>query len=112
MELNKINANQVGAAQVSEQSKLQKKNVDAQSGAKPKPTASATGDRVQISADASVLSQGLEAIKNSSDVRADRVAELKKSIQAGTYKVDGKKVAEKMLDSSIEEAILSGRRSI
>ncbi len=110
MEINKTNANQVGAAQVSEQSKLQKKAIDAKDTASAKQAVSSSGDRINISADASVLSQGLEAVKNSSDVRADRVAELRKAIQAGTYKVDGKKVAEKMLDSSLEEAILVGRK--
>jgi flagellar biosynthesis anti-sigma factor FlgM len=44
-------------------------------------------------------------------VRADRVAELKKAIQSGTYKVDARKIADKMVDSSLEEAILLGRKN-
>jgi flagellar biosynthesis anti-sigma factor FlgM len=109
MELSKINANQVGAAQVTEQSKLQKKNVDSED-ASAKKSVSQSGDRVEISSDASVLAQGLETIRNSDDVRADRVAELKRAIQSGTYKADSKQIADKMLNSSLEESILLGRK--
>jgi flagellar biosynthesis anti-sigma factor FlgM len=34
-----------------------------------------------------------------SDVRAEKVASLKNSIADGTYAVDGRKVAEKMLEN-------------
>ena len=111
MEINKANANQVGAAQISEQSKVQKKSVDAKNTASAKQAVSPSGDRVEISSDATVLAQGMDTIKNSADVRADRVAELKRAIQSGNYKVDSKKIAEKMIDSSLEEAILTGRKN-
>lgn len=112
MELNKINANQVGASQLNEQGRVQKKSVtskDTQDAAS-KQSVAPSGDSLQISSEASALAQGLNAVKNSADVRPDRVAELKKAIQAGTYKVDAKKVAEKMLDSSIEESILGKKQ--
>ncbi len=41
----------------------------------------------------------LEKLKNLPDVRADKVESLKKQVQAGTYNVEGRKIAEKMLDS-------------
>ncbi|HVJ66042.1 MAG TPA: flagellar biosynthesis anti-sigma factor FlgM [Bdellovibrionota bacterium] len=111
MEIKKSNANQVGAAQISEQSKLQKKSVDANATSSTKQAVSSSGDRVEISSDATVMAQGLDQIKNTPDVRADRVAELKKAIQSGTYKVDARKIADKMVDSSLEEAILLGRKN-
>lgn len=112
MELNKLNANQVGASQVSEQHKVQKKSVEgSKDSAAKNPSVAPTGDRVEISNDAAVLARGMEAVKNSPDVRADRVAELKRALQSGAYKVDAKKIAEKMLDSSLEESILSGLKN-
>lgn len=111
MELNKVNSNQVGATQVSEQSKLQKKTaVDVNDSAATKSSVAPSGDRVEISSDASIMAKAMDAVRSASDVRADRVAELKKAIHNGTYKVDAKKVADKMLDSSIEEGALLGRK--
>lgn len=109
MELNKLNSSQVGAAQISEQGKVQKKAIDKEASA-AKNSVAPSGDRVEISSDAAVLAKGMETIKNTADVRQDRVASLKAAIKAGTYKTDARKIADKMLDSSLEESILLGRK--
>jgi flagellar biosynthesis anti-sigma factor FlgM len=61
-----------------------------------KPTES--GDRVELSLNNSEIEQLKQTMQGISDVRAERVASLKKSIDEGTYSVAGDKVAEKMLD--------------
>ncbi|MBS1985809.1 MAG: flagellar biosynthesis anti-sigma factor FlgM [Bdellovibrionales bacterium] len=64
-------------------------------------------DQVKLSSDAHGLKEGVEIARNASDVRGDKVAALKAQIKNGTYKVDDKAVAEKMLQSSIEEGLLA-----
>jgi negative regulator of flagellin synthesis FlgM len=65
------------------------------------------GANVRISDDAKSRADGiakaLEIARNTPDVREDRVAELKKKIQDGTYQVDAGKVADGMLREAILE---------
>ena len=44
-----------------------------------------------------------EIIASEPDVREDKVAELKKRIESGNYAVDNKAVADKIVDSFIDE---------
>ncbi len=46
-----------------------------------------------------------EAIRNTPDVRADRVAEARKRIAEGRYEVDSARVAERMLNDALREDI-------
>lgn len=46
-----------------------------------------------------------EVIASEPDVREDKVAELKKRIESGNYTVDNKAVADKMVDSFIDEIL-------
>jgi len=62
-------------------------------------TAAPAGDRVELSINSSEIEQLKQTLEGISDVRSERVASLKKAIDDGTYSVDGKKVAEKMLDN-------------
>ena len=57
------------------------------------------GDRVELSTNSGEIEHLKQTMQGLSDVRADRVASLKKEIDDGTYSVDGRKVAEKMLDN-------------
>ena len=75
---------------------LEKKDETARS--KPKGVAKG-GDRVDLSINSSDIDQLKQTMQGMSDVRAERVASLKKSIDNGTYSVDGRKVAEKMLEN-------------
>ena len=56
-------------------------------------------DTVAMSEQGSALARIHEAVEATPDVRADRVAELKARIQAGTYDVDTDALAERMLDN-------------
>jgi negative regulator of flagellin synthesis FlgM len=46
-----------------------------------------------------------EVIASEPDVREDKVAELKKRIESGNYAVDNKAVADKIVDSFIDELL-------
>jgi negative regulator of flagellin synthesis FlgM len=68
----------------------------------PSPAGAASkGDRVNLSAKAQELQSAREAIRNMDDIDHEKVAGIKAQIEAGTYKVDGQKVARKMLEESL-----------
>ena len=56
-----------------------------------------TQDELILSSGAQEFSQVFNAIKATSDVRPDKVKEFTDKIDAGTYEVNAKSVAEKML---------------
>jgi negative regulator of flagellin synthesis FlgM len=63
--------------------------------------------KVQWSPEAELLNEGVQAVKNSPDVRHDKVSALKAKIKNGQYKVDSEKVAEKMLEDSLSNDVLT-----
>lgn len=56
---------------------------------------------VTISDGAQLLRQAREAVYASPDIQHDKVAELKRRIQSGTYQVDSKAVADKLVDEHL-----------
>jgi negative regulator of flagellin synthesis FlgM len=54
-------------------------------------------DRVEVSDQARAMQVATEALKQAPQIRADKVAALKAKIKAGTYKVSGEDIAERML---------------
>ena len=62
-------------------------------------TVSTASDRVELSINNNEIEQLKQTMQGISDVRAERVASLKKEIADGTYSVDSRKVAEKMLEN-------------
>ena len=64
-------------------------------------------ERVRLSEDLKMAQEGLDIAKASPDVRAQKVAELKAAIKNGTYKVDNKELAEKMIRSALEDDVLT-----
>jgi len=58
----------------------------------------AAGDSVTLSDGARSLANARNAVQASSDVRADRVADIKQRISDGTYTVPSRVLARKMLD--------------
>lgn len=72
-----------------------------------RPSAAESSEKVSLSHEAQALREGLEVVKGTPDVRADKVKALRDAIRAGTYKVDDKAVAEKMIKASIEDDILT-----
>jgi flagellar biosynthesis anti-sigma factor FlgM len=106
---NKINESQVSQSQNAQKnSQIQKVNVGTQTAAEAKKAeASKYLDKLELSGDASVAAEGLQAAKNTPDVRAEKVAALKAAIQSGTYKPDAKAVADSMIQKSFEESLLT-----
>lgn len=57
-------------------------------------------DHIKISEKAIDVQYGLQKLRevdNKNDIRLDKVEDLKKQIQTGTYKVSGEAIAEKIL---------------
>ena len=46
-----------------------------------------------------------DVIRNTPDVRADRVADLKKRVESGQYEVDADRLAENLLRESLREDV-------
>jgi negative regulator of flagellin synthesis FlgM len=58
---------------------------------------SETGDSVQLSSEARLRGTALSEAGRASDVRADRVRELKEQVRNGTYQPDIKKAAANLI---------------
>lgn len=56
-------------------------------------------DEIKISEKAMEFQFAMQKIKEVEDVRLDKVDQIKKQVQSGTYEVDGKKIAEKIFES-------------
>ena len=56
-------------------------------------------DQLKISDGAIEFQHALQKLKNARDVRMEKVDAIKAQIQAGTYEIDGNKIAEKMVES-------------
>lgn len=59
-------------------------------------------DNINVSEDAKLLSTALDTAKNAPETRAEKVARLKGMVADGTYDVDGRTVAEKMVQEEID----------
>ena len=58
----------------------------------------AGSDQVQISQMGKDFQIAKAAVKNSSDIRVDKVNAIKKQMEQGTYQVSNKEVADKVVD--------------
>ncbi|RCW48213.1 flagellar biosynthesis anti-sigma factor FlgM [Halanaerobium sp. MA284_MarDTE_T2] len=58
----------------------------------------ADNDKMQISDRAKEIASAKKALKKSPAIREEKVAEIKAKINAGSYEVDSKKLAQKMLN--------------
>lgn len=56
-------------------------------------------DQLKISNEAIEFQHGLKKLKNLDEIRREKVDAIKAQIQAGTYEIDGNKIAEKMVES-------------
>lgn len=63
-------------------------------------------DQVILSSGVQEFGQVLQRAVAMSDVRPERVKELSKKIQSGTYQVDSKEVADKMVGRSLVDRLL------
>lgn len=65
------------------------------------PSRSTASDRVDISEKARDIQQLNLLASSGAEVRSDRVEEVQEKIEAGTYKTDGKKIADKLVRSAL-----------
>ncbi len=56
-------------------------------------------DRLEVSDKAKDFQVAMDKIKDLPDIRKEKVERLKKEVQAGTYNVEGRRIAEKMMES-------------
>ncbi len=76
-------------------------NVKTRSEAKPAAQTVSTADTVEISERARELARAQRAVEAAPDVRADKVAKLKKQIEDGTFNVPAEALADKILDETV-----------
>jgi negative regulator of flagellin synthesis FlgM len=110
MEINKTTSDRVQQTGVDQAAASKAKSVkdSKDAGAAAKARAEGTSsEKVSWSADATILNQGLDAARAAPDVRTDRVAALKAQLADGSYKVDAKKLADKMIGASLEDDLLT-----
>jgi negative regulator of flagellin synthesis FlgM len=63
---------------------------------------SASGDTVEVSADAKLLSQAIKLAKDTPDIRADVVQRMREKLEAGTVGNDAGRLADRMLDDLLK----------
>lgn len=87
------------------QPQLQDLNQNVQKVTKPEPkeTSQATqkaasSDRVDISGKAREIAELMAVISQMPDVRAEKVAEIKKAVESGNYTINPSKIAESILN--------------
>jgi flagellar biosynthesis anti-sigma factor FlgM len=64
------------------------------------------GDSVSLSPQARFLQSAREALGEVPEIREEKVAAIRAQIEAGTYKVDGEKIAGKMIAEGLLNAHL------
>ena len=70
-----------------------------------KSTKKSSSDFIEISTLGRDLQVAKQAVKDTDDVRWDRVNEIKQRMQSGTYNVSAEEVANKMVDSYFSTCI-------
>lgn len=63
-------------------------------------------DELAISGESRIKQRALQAIKQTDDIRTDKVNDLKERISAGTYEVTADEVAEKMISRAIVDTLV------
>ena len=65
------------------------------------PKGGLTEDKVALSPEAKQIQDVKKRLDSLPDVREDKVSEIKEQIEAGTYTIDGEKIAFKMIRESL-----------
>ena len=113
MDISKISSERIQERQAQEAAQSQKSQSANQSresahvGGAEGSSPAQKAENVKWSAGAKLASEALATAKASPDVRADRVASLKAAIADGTYKMDSKAIADKMISHSLENDLLT-----
>lgn len=102
----KVDQSTISAGNTAALKKTQDKVTLTSKNAKAANTSNAIGDSVKVSISdrAHEIAKAKDIAMATSDVRADKVRELKEKIQSGKYKVDASAVADRMVNEALEEA--------
>lgn len=65
------------------------------------PSAASVGDRVSVSRDAMLRTEAFRAALGAPDVRQEKVNTIKERINSGTYQIDNKRIASKLVQSEL-----------
>lgn len=102
MEISKVGAKKILTEKLEKAESLEK----SASTQEAKATKSLEENRMEISSEAELHCEALEMVRNSPEVRTDKIALLKAQIKEGTYEVDATRLAEKMIENHLENEIL------
>lgn len=69
------------------------------------PGGQSTGDSVDISTKARELNRAKGLLESVPDIRTEKVVKLKTEVELGSYEVDAGKVAEKMIERAVRDAL-------
>ncbi|MGC2062664.1 MAG: flagellar biosynthesis anti-sigma factor FlgM [Thermodesulfovibrionales bacterium] len=58
-------------------------------------------DRVDLSGKAKEMAEMINTITQLPEIRTDKVQSIEKAVNDGTYKIDAKKIADKMIDELV-----------
>jgi negative regulator of flagellin synthesis FlgM len=105
MKINTTNTDAIKAYISQSAQGVQLNNKDKETANATKTNAAPTADRVNISSTVSLMKDILTAVKESPDIRADKVSAVETSIEKGTYKPDLTAVADKLLSPNISDRI-------
>ncbi|GFK92694.1 hypothetical protein NNJEOMEG_00520 [Fundidesulfovibrio magnetotacticus] len=70
--------------------------------AKARSQSSGSGDRVSVSGDAKLVAEAAKAAQESPDIRVERVEALRAQVQSGTYNLDSRRIAQKLVESDLD----------
>lgn len=73
------------------------KNIEARPRPARENVEAASGDTVNVSRDALLLTEALRAAQNAPDVRADKVDALRAKIANGVYEIDARRIAASLI---------------
>jgi negative regulator of flagellin synthesis FlgM len=65
-----------------------------------------TSDKVELSEQGKQIQQATQSVNNESEVREDKVRQIKMDVEKGIYKVSGAQVATDMLNETIENNVI------
>ena len=81
-----------------------KSNAAKSTGSNPSSAQTSTSEQIILSSKAKGIQQAQEVVKNSPNVRTEKVDRIKKEIAEGLFNVDSNALAEKILNNIITES--------
>jgi negative regulator of flagellin synthesis FlgM len=102
MDIERVSQRQTDPAEIAGQAaarRAERANTRAEAKADPQGVRPSSSDSLEISDRSRELARARQAVDAAPDVRADRVAEIKKRIEDGTYSVSPEALARKLMGS-------------